>query len=71
MVEIETVTETETAIVTGMAAAAADEMMTRGRENDITKVMGMMTREVKEGTKLIFATASAGFSTSKTTAVCW
>lgn len=54
-IEIEIVSETEIGIVIGMvvvvvaAAPAADEMMTTDRENDTTKVMGMMTREAKEG----------------------
>jgi hypothetical protein len=52
MVAIETETaETKIAIVTGMVAAAADEMMIMARENDTMKVMGTMTREAKEGTK--------------------
>jgi hypothetical protein len=49
--EIGIATRTATESVTGMAAAAADEMMTMVRGNDTMKVMDMTTREAREGTK--------------------
>jgi hypothetical protein len=50
--EIATGIATETGSAKGMAAAAAaDEMRIKVRENDITKAMAMTTLEAKEDTE--------------------
>jgi hypothetical protein len=73
MVEIEIATGTGKEIVIGMAADQADEMTITARGKGTTKVMGMMTREAKEGIERPNVTQLYPFSncSAKSTTVCW